>query len=63
MAAKKTFDYKLNDTVKLESGETGKIVARMQSVDSNPQYMLRYKAADGCQRETWIYESALSPVK
>ena len=60
MAVKKTFDYKLGDAVKLVlSGETGHIVGRAQFSYANPEYRIRYLAADGRQVEDWITESAI----
>lgn len=60
MATKKTFAFKLGDTATLESGETGTIVGRAQYVDSNPQYYLRYTAADGRLVTNWWDESAFT---
>ncbi len=59
MAVKKTFDHKLNDEVTLVSGESGKIIGRAHFSDSNPQYLLRYTAADGRLVESWWLESAI----
>lgn len=53
MAVKKTFDFKLKDRVKLDSGEAGEVIGRAQYVDSNPQYMVRYVAADGRMTQEW----------
>ena len=48
MATKRTFNFKLDDHVAiLTSGENGHVVARMQSIDTQPQYQVRYSAADG----------------
>ena len=63
MATKRTFNFKLTDTVKIDaSGETGEVVARMQSIDTQPQYSVRYRAGDGRAVEQWWGESALSPA-
>lgn len=42
-----------------ESGETGIIIARSEHLNSEPQYLLRYKSADGRQTECWWGESAI----
>lgn len=60
MAVKKTFNFKLNDKVKLASGEAGEVIGRAQYVDSNPQYQVRYVAADGRMVQDWWNESALA---
>ncbi|MNF02400.1 hypothetical protein D3C80_2015370 [compost metagenome] len=62
MAVKKTFNFKLGDKVKLESGETGTITGRAHFTDSNPQYYLRYVAGDGRQVQCWWDESAVSAL-
>ena len=60
MASKKTFNFKLNDPVRLkESGETGVVISRSHSIECDPQYSVRYKAADGRQTECWWSENAL----
>ncbi len=60
MAVKKTFAYKLGDNVTLESGEAGAVIGRAHYTDSNPQYKIRYTAADGRLTECWWDESAVS---
>ncbi len=59
MAVKKSFAFKLGDAVKLESGERCTVIGRAHYLDSNPQYMVRYVAADGRMTECWWAESAL----
>lgn len=41
------------------SGEKGLIVARCERLDSQTQYQIRYKAADGRACETWWDENAI----
>lgn len=60
MAVKKTFDFKLNDAVKLTSGEIGTVIARSHSIEANPQYFVRYVGADGAMKENWWAESVLA---
>jgi hypothetical protein len=57
------FMFDLGDSAKIAcSGETGKIVSRSQSIDAQPQYLLRYKAGDGRAVETWWAQDALQTV-
>lgn len=60
MAVKKTFNFKLNEKVALESGESGTIIGRAHFVDSNPQYYVRYVGGDGNLIEQWWAESAIA---
>jgi hypothetical protein len=55
------FKFALGQSVTLKlSGEQGEIIGRAEYlVNPEPQYWVRYKAADGCQREIWWAESAL----
>ncbi|PZR90326.1 MAG: hypothetical protein DI537_19105 [Stutzerimonas stutzeri] len=62
MAVKKTFEFKLGDEVSLQSGESGTVIGRAHYLDMNPQYMVRYTAADGRLTECWWAESALTAV-
>lgn len=56
----KTFQYDLEGRVSLrESGETGLVIGRAEYVNSEPHYLVRYKAGDGRQVEGWWGESAL----
>lgn len=60
MAVKKTFNFKLEDKVKLsESNEGGKIIGRAQYTYAIPAYLVRYVGGDGRQVENWISEDAL----
>jgi hypothetical protein len=55
------FKYLLNQSVTIQaSGEFGVVVARSDSLMGEPQYLLRYKSADGRATETWWTESALA---
>ncbi|MCH4539120.1 hypothetical protein [Ochrobactrum sp. A-1] len=55
-----TLVFNLRDRVKLaESGETGEIIGRSQYTTDEPRYLIRYKAGDGRQVESWWGESAL----
>lgn len=58
-----TFKFDLDAAVAIEvSGERGKIVARAEYVNGDPQYLVRYKAADGRAIESWWVQDALIPV-
>lgn len=60
MATKRTFNFKLEQSVIIKtSGEDAVVIARMHSIDTQPQYQLRYMAADGRAVESWWAESAL----
>lgn len=54
------FRYGIKQVVKLnESDETGTIIARAEYANSNDQYLIRYRAGDGCQTEAWWSEDAI----
>ncbi len=54
------FKFDMKQVVKLtDSGELGTVWARSEYATSEPQYLLRYKAADGRATECWWPESAL----
>lgn len=55
-----TLVFNLRDRVKLvESAETGEVIARAEYTYTEPHYLIRYKAGDGRQVESWWGESAL----
>lgn len=59
-AGDKFFRFALRQVVKIsETGETGTVHARSESTSSEPQYLVRYKAADGRATEQWWSENAL----
>lgn len=54
------FVFALLESVELvASGERGVVVARTESVDSDPEYLVRYVNAAGVLSEIWWPESAL----
>lgn len=54
------FKFSLNQVVKLaDSDETGKVIARSESLASENQYLIRYKNAEGRLTEVWWGESVL----
>ena len=56
----KGFKYNLSDYVGLiGSDENGQIIGRSEYVNSEPQYLIRYMAADGRLVEAWWDEDAL----
>lgn len=44
------------------SNEPGQCISRSESLTGEPQYLLRYKAADGRAVEAWWAQSALSEL-
>lgn len=40
--------------------EEGEVIGRAQYVNADPSYFVRYKAGDGCQKENWFTEDALT---
>lgn len=56
----KPFLFELKEQVTITcSGETGQVIARAEFIDSENQYQIRYKAADGRAVEAWWNELAL----
>ena len=54
------FKFNLGDKAKLTvSQESGHIIARCESIESNPTYLLRYSDAQGIAKEQWWAEDAL----
>lgn len=54
-------EFRLTDRVFIkESEEEGVVIGRASYVNSDNQYLVRYKAADGRCVENWWYEDALS---
>jgi hypothetical protein len=55
-----SFKFALNDFVMLSmSAEKGQVIGQARYTAMEHQYLVRYVAADGCQGECWISESAL----
>lgn len=55
-----SFEFELQQPVGLiESDEEGQIVARAEYVNQDNCYLVRYKAADGRQVESWWSEDAI----
>jgi hypothetical protein len=55
-----TFVFNLKDTVRIiVSGEAGEVIGRAEYLNSNPQYLVRYKSADGRAVEYWWSGDAL----
>lgn len=57
----KTFEFELGQRVALKRGvdEVGEVVARMESVNANPQYFVSYTTADGRASGVWFYGSEM----
>lgn len=59
-----TFKFELKtEAIITVSGEIGTIIARAEYDESENQYFLRYRAADGRAVESWWCESAISPAE
>lgn len=57
------FLFSLHQVVTItETGETGTVHARSESTTSEPQYLVRYKAADGRATEAWWSQNALEAL-
>jgi len=56
-----TFKYDLSSIVQsLVSGENGTVIGRAEYTHSSPQYLIRYKCADGTAIESWWTEDAIA---
>ena len=59
--APSVFAFELGDDVDFQhSAETGTVIGRIEYSNRPPQYLVRYEAGDGCQRETWMDGDALA---
>lgn len=57
----KSFRFTLKQQVVITcSGEVAEVIARAEYSNSENNYYVRYRAADGRATETWWCESALS---
>ena len=55
------FNFELGSSVVITvSGETGSVIARAEYINSDPQYLVRYKNGQGCALESWWTKDALS---
>lgn len=58
----RTFKFDLGEAVAIAvSSEKGHVIARAEYLNSDPQYLVRYQAADGRGTESWWNEDALQP--
>lgn len=56
-----TFKFEmLQKVVIVASDEFGSVIARSEHTNAEPQYLVRYKAANGCASENWWTEQALA---
>ncbi len=54
------YKYQIADKVEIIcSGEQGIVIGRAEYLDSNNQYFIRYRSADGRAVEQWWDENAL----
>lgn len=54
------FKYKRKATVKIScSGEEGEVIGRADYTETENNYQIRYKAADGRAVESWWAENAI----
>ena len=60
----KTFEFELGQRVTLKRGvdEVGDVVARTESLEANPLYLVLYTAADGRTDSGWFHGSDLIPL-
>lgn len=57
----RTFAFQLQESVAIAvSGERGTIVGRAEYTNQSPQYLIRYKTADGRAIESWWAQDALA---
>lgn len=57
------FGFQLGETVAIAvSGEQGHIVGRAEYINCSPNYLVRYKTADGRAIESWWSQDALALV-
>lgn len=59
MATRKAFKFKLGEKVALPSREGGVVEGRAHYINSNPQYLVKYIAADGRFVSAWHDEDDL----
>lgn len=58
-----SFKFEMGARAKLsESDETGTVIGRAEYDQTENNYLLRYRAGDGRQIESWWGESALTAV-
>lgn len=58
------FKFELSQLVEVRiSDEWGEVKARAQCADGENQYLLHYKAADGCATTEWFGESMLKATE
>lgn len=58
------FAFALEDHVKIKcSGEHGLVISRSDSISSEEQYLVRYRAADGRAVEAWWSGNALEKAE
>lgn len=60
----KTFEFELGQRATLKRGvdEVGDVVARTESLEANPLYLVLYTAADGRTDSGWFHGSDLIPL-
>lgn len=57
------FEFSLYQNVELHiSGETGYVIGRSEYTNSGNSFLVRYKAGDGRQVESWIAADALRAI-
>ena len=58
------FKFELSQLVNMRvSNECGWVQARAQYAHSENQYLIHYRAADGCARTNWYSQSVLDAVE
>lgn len=63
-AQEQAFKFGLSQLVELNiSDEFGEVAARAQYAYGQNQYLIHYKAADGCARTEWFAEHQLNSIE
>ncbi len=59
----KAFEFELGQFVRIVRGtnEVGEVTGRAEYLNSNPQYLVAYTAADGRAADGWLHGSELEP--
>ncbi|MEP3633397.1 MAG: hypothetical protein ABJM82_00020 [Shimia thalassica] len=59
----KTFHHALEEVVKIiTSGESGIVIGRAEHQNTNDQYLIEYKAADGRAVQEWWFENQTQKI-
>ena len=57
------FKFALKQSVVITvSGETGQVIARLDAINAENNYLVRYKNANGCSTKKWFDSFELAEV-